>query len=99
MKFRPRHLACLILLLSSFSGAEGSLLHSGDFTLGGHYIAALLAQDHSGIRSEAALEPRARDLSHLDLPVAMASPHRPALTVRPPSAHSMQLQAVTSFAA
>jgi hypothetical protein len=99
MKFRPRHLACLILLLSSLSGAEGSLLHSGDFTLGGHYIAALLAQDHAGIRSEAVLEPHARDLSHLDLPVALVGQHRPAWTLRPPSAHSMQLQAVTSFAA
>ena len=99
MKFRPRHLACLILLLSSLSGAEGSLLHTGDFSLGGHYIGMLLAQDHDGIRSEVALAPRTRDLSHLVLPLALVAQHRPAWTLRPPSAHSMQLQAVTSFGA
>ena len=98
MKFRPRHLACLILLLSSLSGAEGSLLHAGDFSLGGHYIGMLLAQDDA-IRSEAAVAPNARDLSHLDLPIALVAQHRPAWTLRPPSAHSMQLQAVTSLGA
>ena len=38
MKFSPRHLACLLLLLSSLSGAEASMLQSGDSSLGAHYI-------------------------------------------------------------
>jgi hypothetical protein len=99
MKFRPHHLACLILLLSSLSSAEASLRRTGDFTLGGHYISLLLAQDHAATCSEAALAPRARDLSLLALPGASLAHHRTAWTMRPPSAHSLELQAVTSFAA
>jgi hypothetical protein len=98
MKFRPRHLACLILLLSSMSGAEASALRA-DYTLGGHYIGMLLAQDHAGVCTEAALVRHQRDLSHLDLPVALVARHRPAFALRPPAAHSLQLQAVTSFGA
>lgn len=99
MKFSPRHLACLLLLLSSLSGAEAAMLQSGDSSLGGHYIISLLAHDHAGISTEAALAPRTRDLSHLDLPLALVVLHRPARTMRPPAAHSLQLQATTSFAA
>jgi hypothetical protein len=99
MKFRPRHLACLILLLSTLSGAERSLLRASDFRLNGHYISVLLSGDHGAPRSEPTPEPRALDLSDLALPAALAAQHRPAFAPRPPSAHSMQLQAVTSFGA
>jgi hypothetical protein len=99
MKFRPRHLACLILLLSTLSGAEAAHLRSGDYTLGGHYITALLAaQEHAGVTTDAAPEPRTRDLSHLDISSAALSQHRTVWTPRPPAAHSFQLQAATSFA-
>ena len=99
MKFSPRHLACLLLLLSSLSGAEASMLQSGDSALGAHYIGILMAHEHAGISTEAVLAPRTRDLSHLDLPLALVVLHRPARSMRPPAAHSLQLQATTSFAA
>lgn len=96
MKLRPRHLACLILLLSSLS-AEASARRTGDYRLGTCYINVLLAQEHAGITTDAVPEQTARDTSHLDLPIALLAQHRIAWTMRPPSAHSLQLQAVTSF--
>jgi hypothetical protein len=99
MKFSPRHLACLIILLSSLSGAEASVLHTGDFTVGGHYVGMLLAREQAALATEPIPTPGSRDLSHLELPVALVTQHRPAFATRPPSAHSMQLQAATSFAA
>jgi hypothetical protein len=99
MKFSPRHLACLIILLSSLSSADASMPQTTDFTVGGHYIGMLLAREQAALAAEPIPEPRSRDLSHLDLPIALVAQHRPAFAMRPPSAHSMQLQAATSFGA
>jgi hypothetical protein len=97
MRLRTRHLACLILLLSALSGAEASTQRSGDYTLGGHYITALLAQEHAAVCAEAALVHHTNDLSTLALPAASVSLHRAPWTMRPPSAQSSAVQAATSF--
>ena len=44
MRLRNRHLACLLLLLSSLSAADARSLRSGELTLGGRYISTLLCQ-------------------------------------------------------
>ena len=97
MRFRPRHLACLILLLSSLS-AEASVSRPSDYTLGGHYISVLLAQDHAAICTEAALDRRSRNASELIPPPTALARQRVAWTMRPPSAHALALQAATAFA-
>jgi hypothetical protein len=97
MKFRPHHLACLVLLLSSLSGAESSALRTGGYSAGAHYISVLLAQDHAAAQAEAVIEPRTGDVAQLSLPVASLAQHRTPWTMRPPSAHSLQLQAATAF--
>jgi len=97
MRLRTRHLACLILLLSALSGAEGSTPRHGDYTLGAHYITALLAQEHAAVCAEAALVHHTNDLSNLALPAASLTLHRAPWTMRPPSAHASAVQAATSF--
>jgi hypothetical protein len=98
MKFRPHHLACLVLLLSSLSGAEASTLHTGRHSAGANYISVLLAHDQAAASAEAVLEPRIGDVAQLALPAGSLAQHRTPWTMRPPSAHSLQLQAATAFA-
>jgi hypothetical protein len=97
MKLRTRHLACLIVLLSALSGAEASTLRAGDYTLGGHYITALLAHEHAAACAQATLVHHTDHRSNLALPAAALSLHRAAWTMRSPSAHSTSLQAATAF--
>ena len=95
MRLRTRHLACLILLLSALSGAEGSTPRHGDYTLGGHYIGVLLAHDQASTTTVAALSLRPRDAATLDLPTAQLARHRTIWTMRPAAAHSVSLHEVT----
>jgi hypothetical protein len=97
MRLRTRHLACLILLLSALSGAEASVQRHGDGTLGGHYITALLAQEHAAVCAEAALVHQTGTLTTLALPAASLSLRRVVWTMRPPSAHASAVHAATSF--
>jgi hypothetical protein len=98
MKFRPHHLACLVLLLSSLSGAEASTLRTGGYSAGAHYISVLLAHDQAAANTEIVPEPRTGDVAQLALPAASLAQHRTPWTMRPPSAHSLQLQAASAFA-
>ena len=90
MHLRNRHIACLLLLLSSLSAGEGSqpallarwgssqarFLRRTDLTLGGRYICSLLIQ----MRSTAAValsSPLARSASSLPREsMALAPAHR-----------------------
>ena len=99
MRFRPHHLACLVLLLSSLSGAEASALRTGRYSAGANYISVLLAQEQAAANAEVILEPCTGDATQLALPAALLAQHRTAWTMRPPSAHSMQVQAATAFGA
>jgi hypothetical protein len=98
MRFRPHHLACLVLLLSSLSGAEASAVRNGGYSAGAHYISVLLAHEQAAANTEAVLEPHTGNVAQLSLPAASVALHRATWTPRPPSAHSMQVQAATAFA-
>ena len=97
MRLRAIHLASVLLLLASLGVAEGSALRDGDFSIGGHYISMLLGQDRGGISTGTEFNASSDDALALDLPVASLALHRTVWTMRPPSAHCMQLQAVTGF--
>jgi hypothetical protein len=98
MRLRTRHLACLLLLLSSLSAAEGSTTRSADLSAGGRYISMLLSQ-----RAAATVEaqPIAADtasykIEAFALTPASRSQHTAAWTMRPPAAHTAALHAATS---
>ena len=97
MRIRAIHLASVLLLLASLGAAEGSALRDGDFSIGGHYISILLGQDRGGISLQTEFDASSDDALALDLPVASLALHRAVWTMRPPSAHSMKLQAATGF--
>jgi hypothetical protein len=86
-----------VLLLSSLSGAEASALRTGRHSAGANYISVLFAQEQAAAHIEVVPEPRTGDAQQLDLPVASLAHQRTAWAIRPPSAHSMQLQAATAF--
>ena len=96
MRLRNRHLACLLLLLSSLSAADASGLRSGHLTLGGRYISMLLSQSAA---TTVAAKPLAQ---HTALPKAEAlapahrAIHAAAWTMRPPAQHTASVHAVTS---
>ena len=98
MRSRAIHLAGLLLLLASLGAADGAALRSGDLSAGGRYISMLLSQ--RGAASVAA-EPLARDtasykIATFALPVTQRATHAAVWTMRPPAAHTLALQAVTS---
>jgi hypothetical protein len=102
MRLRNRHLACLLLLLSSLSAADAHALRSGDLTLGGRYISSLLG--NLMIQSAAAAvgtEPLAQSVTAhrteaFVLPPASRALNTAAWTMRPPASHTATLHAVTS---
>ena len=97
MRLRAIHLASVLLLFASLGVAEGSALRDNDFSIGGHYISMLLGQDRGGISTQSEFNSEGGDALALDLPVASLALHRTVWTMRPPSAHCMELQAVTGF--
>jgi hypothetical protein len=97
MRLRNRHLACLLLLLSSLSAADARSLRSADLTLGGRYISTLLSQSTVAILAEPLAEHTAPPQTEAFLlPPASRALHAAAWTMRPPAAHTAALQAVTS---
>jgi hypothetical protein len=97
MRLRNRHLACLLLLLSSLSAADARSLRSGDLTLGGRYISSLLIQSAAAISAEPhAQSVTAHSTEAFVLPPASRAFHLAAWTMRPPAAHTARLHAVTS---
>ncbi len=95
MRLRAIHLASVLLLLASLSSADGAVLHDGEYTLGAHYIRVLLAQQEAAAGSQTTLDTDADEALALDLPVASVAQYRATWTMRPPSAHSVSLHAVT----
>ena len=97
MRLRNRHLACLLLLLSSLSAADARSLRSGDLTLGGRYISSLLIQSAAAVSAEPlAQSVTAHRTEAFVLPPASRAFHFAAWTMRPPAAHTARLHAVTS---
>ena len=97
MRFRGLPLASLLLLLASLGAAEGATLRETGFTVGGHYIAVLLAQDMAANAEHTLAVPPANILL-LTAPAAALAHTRTAWTMRPAAAHSAALEAATSFA-
>jgi hypothetical protein len=92
MRLRTAQLACLLLLLTSMGAAESSA-RDINFSIGGHYVAQLLLQNAPADLIET---PFSRSL---ETPAVIAPPATVATiawTMRPPSAHSVRVQAVTS---
>jgi hypothetical protein len=96
MRLRTRHLACLLLLLSSLSAADARGLRSGDLTLGGRYISSLLYQSAAAMAKPLAEDAEACKTAAFVLAPASRALHNAAWTMRPPAAHTAALQAVTS---
>ena len=98
MRLRNRHLACLLLLLSSLSAADARSLRSGELTLGGRYISTLLCQTAAAAALPKPLAEHiapARTATFV-LPPASRALHTAAWTMRPPAEHTAALHAATS---
>jgi hypothetical protein len=97
MRLRNRHLACLLLLLSSLSAADARSLRSGDLTLGGRYISTLLCQSAVAIIAKPLAEHTAPPKTEaFVLAPASRALHAAVWTMRPPAEHTAALHAVTS---
>ncbi len=97
MRLRNRHLACLLLLLSSLSAADARGLRSTDLTLGGRYISTLLSQSTVALIAEPLAEHTAppRTEAFVLAPASRAL-HAAAWTMRPPALHAATLHTLTS---
>ena len=98
MRLRNRHLACLLLLLSSLSAADARSLRSGELTLGGRYISTLLCQTAAAaaIAKPLAEHTAPAPTEAFVLPPASRALHTAAWTMRPPAQHTAALHAATS---
>jgi hypothetical protein len=99
MRFRSRHLACLLLLLATLGAAESNSQRDTSLTAGGRYISLLLSQRRA---AAAVAEPNPESAASYKveatpLPSSSRALHTAAWTMRPPSAHTAALQAATSF--
>jgi len=97
VRLRASHFACVLLLISTFGAAQGSTLQGSRAGLRGQYMHALLQQGAATVVSEPAFPDRAAGGFKSGLPVASIAQARTVWTMRPPSAHSTGLAAVTSF--
>ena len=109
MKFRTRHLVCMMLLLSALRAADGSTLPTGRYGFDSHHIAVLLSQTSTSSRTNADAhsiwgafsfhQPQTTAGAFAaDVPSGPLAAYRTAWTMRPPAAHSAALRAATSFA-
>ena len=95
MRSRAAQLACLVLLLTSLSAADGSA-RAQQFSVGGHYVSILLQQTAAAACAESPLTLLA--YHRVDaLPVASRMIARSVWSVRPPEAQSAHVQVVTAF--
>jgi len=96
MRLRSRHLACLLLLLSSLGSAEAASLHTGALTPGGRYVFSVLQQSASQTSTEPAAVLFLGDQPTLPLPASSLAAVRLAWTMRPPAAHTAALHTLTA---
>jgi hypothetical protein len=95
MRLRRLHIASFILLLASLGAAEGSVVRDSGCIFGRHYIGVLLAQHEAAASIQATFRFEGDGALALDLPAASLSHSRIPWTVRPPSAHTADVHAVT----
>jgi hypothetical protein len=97
MRLRAVQLACLVLLLSSLSAAKGTTLRSGEFSLNGHYISTLLAQDHTAAADEATLRAHLDDTHTAAIPAAAKAHAQIVWSMRPPALQTAAVHALTGI--
>ena len=85
-----------MLLLSSLRAADATVVRPGDLGVGNHYIAVLLQHEADAREAQAALSALPYAPIELPLPSAARAHIRTAWTMRPPSAHSADVHAVTA---
>jgi len=95
MPLRARHFASFLLLLASLGAAEGATLRDGTPAFGAHYVAVLLAQQEAARTAQAALVPASESAVTLALASTDLASYRTAWTMRPPTAQSIAVHAVT----
>jgi hypothetical protein len=95
MHRRALHLASLLLLLTTLGIADGSASRDGDYSLGGHYITVLLAQQEATAVAHISFDPGRNRLTDTALPATSLAQVNTAWTMRPSAAHSISTHAVT----
>jgi NlpE N-terminal domain len=55
LRLRPLQFVCLVLLLGSLRGAQGSVLPVGEYGMDGRYLGTVLCQDCAGVWTEITL--------------------------------------------
>ena len=95
MRHRALHFAGLLLLLTTLSSAEATTLRDGRPAFGAHYISVLLAQQEAAIATQSAFVSGDSGPLKLALPADDLARSRAAWTMRPPSAQSLLVHAIT----
>jgi hypothetical protein len=93
IRFRAVQLACLLLLLTSIGAAERPM-HGAESALGNRYISVLLLHRASVSRPDTPLSRRLEEATPVE-PTSFPEFSRTVWTMRPPSAHSVLVHAVT----
>jgi hypothetical protein len=101
VSLRTRHLACLVLLVSTLGASQASASRARHGFYGDH-ISALLYRHAVDARSEHLAQipaaTIAADPETLLIPAPCRAAFRSTWTMRPPAAHSAAVFAATSFA-
>jgi hypothetical protein len=95
MRLRARHLACLLLLLTSLGSAEAATLRSAALTPGGRYVFSVLQQAASQTAAEPSSILFTGDQPSVPLSASSLAAVRVAWTMRPPAAHTASLHTLT----
>ena len=95
MRHRALHLAGLLLLLTTLSSAETATLRDGRPAFGAHYISVLLAQQEAATATQTSFTAGDSNPLLLALRADDLAQYNATWTMRPPSAHSVSLHAVT----
>jgi hypothetical protein len=95
MQRRALHLASLLLLLSTLGMADASAVRDGDYSLGGHYITVLLAQQDAAAVAHTSYDPGSSSHTSTALPATSLAQINTAWTMRPSAAHSVLQHTVT----
>ncbi len=95
MRLRAAHIAGLFLLLASLGAAQGSTAREAGCRFGSAYLGVILAQESLGTSIPSRLLQQADPEVALDIPAIATAHYRTIWTMRPPSAHSLRLHAVS----
>jgi hypothetical protein len=95
MRQRALHLAGLLLLLASLGAAESPNLRDTPTSIGAHFIGILLAQQQADAAATIASNETPGEPLILNLPAAAAVHLNNPWTMRPPSAQTLSVHAVT----